>query len=34
MNALNVEEDIAIEHPLITRQIQSAQKKWKHITLI
>ena len=27
MNALNVEEDIAIEHPLITRQIQSAQKK-------
>lgn len=27
MNALNVEEDIAIEHSLITRQIQSAQKK-------
>ena len=27
MNALNVEEDIAIEHPLISRQIQSAQKK-------
>lgn len=27
MNALNVEEDLAIEHPLITRQIQSAQKK-------
>ena len=27
MNALNVEEDIAIEHPHITRQIQSAQKK-------
>ena len=27
MNALNVEEDIAIEPPLITRQIQSAQKK-------
>ena len=27
MNALNVEETMAIEHPLITRQIQSAQKK-------
>ena len=27
MNALNVEEDMAIENPLITRQIQSAQKK-------
>lgn len=27
MNALNVEDDIAIENVLITRQIQSAQKK-------
>ena len=27
MNALNVDENMAIEHPLITRQIQSAQKK-------
>ena len=27
MNMLNVEEDMAIESPLITRQIQSAQKK-------
>ncbi len=27
MNALNVEEDLAIENVLITRQIQSAQKK-------
>ncbi len=27
MNALNVDETMAIEHPLITRQIQSAQKK-------
>lgn len=27
MNALNVEEDMAIENPIITRQIQSAQKK-------
>lgn len=27
MNALNVEEDMAIESPLISRQIQSAQKK-------
>lgn len=27
MTALNVEENMAIEHPLISRQIQSAQKK-------
>ena len=27
MNALNVDENMAIEHTLITRQIQSAQKK-------
>lgn len=27
MNALNVEEDMAIESPIISRQIQSAQKK-------
>ena len=27
MTALNVEEDMAIEHPIISRQIQSAQKK-------
>ena len=27
MNALNVDETMAIEHPLISRQIQSAQKK-------
>ena len=27
MDALNVDETMAIEHPLITRQIQSAQKK-------
>ena len=27
MNALNVEEDMAIENPIITNQIQSAQKK-------
>lgn len=27
MNALNVEEDMAIENPIITKQIQSAQKK-------
>ena len=27
MDALNVDENMAIEHPLITRQIQSAQKK-------
>jgi len=27
MNALNVEDDMAIENPIITRQIQSAQKK-------
>ena len=27
MNALNVEEDMAIENPVISRQIQSAQKK-------
>lgn len=27
MNALNVEEDMAIENPIITRQIESAQKK-------
>ena len=27
MNALNVDESMAIEHPLISRQIQSAQKK-------
>lgn len=27
MNALNVDEDMAIESPLITRQIQSSQKK-------
>lgn len=27
MNALNVEEDMAIENPIITSQIQSAQKK-------
>ncbi len=27
MNALNVEEDMAIENPIITAQIQSAQKK-------
>ncbi len=27
MNAHNVDENMAIEHPLITRQIQSAQKK-------
>ena len=27
MNALNVDEDMAIENPIITRQIQSAQKK-------
>ena len=27
MNALNVEDNIAIENVLITRQIQSAQKK-------
>jgi preprotein translocase subunit SecA len=27
MNTLNIEEDMAIESPLITRQIQSAQKK-------
>src|SRR5574344_1449375 len=27
MNALNVEENMAIENPIITRQIQSAQKK-------
>ncbi len=27
MNALNVDENMAIEHSLITRQIQSAQKK-------
>ena len=27
MNALNVEEDMAIENPIITRQIQSAQRK-------
>ena len=27
MNMLNIEEDMAIENPLITRQIESAQKK-------
>ena len=27
MTALNVDEDMAIEHPIISRQIQSAQKK-------
>lgn len=34
MTALNVPENMAIDSPLITKRIQSAQKKLKLSTLI